>query len=341
MTDWISLLKHNPIEPLLGSNSEVIIYFTRRDLLEKEVSALDYVWNLPEPQKILRRQQADGSWKASHSRATKNSGVKYALVETWRHLRYLIEQYGFNKKHQAIEKASEFLFSCQTDEGDIRGILANQYADYYTGAIIYLLIKAGYENDPRTMKGLQWLIRIRQSDGGWVGLPGLVGIPNLTWKETCDLTSNKNRVTSTAFDKSRPFSAQATGMAIRAFAVHPTYNKSEYALVAARLLKSKFFKKDNWTSYEHPDNWVRFQFPFWWNNLVSALDSISLIGLSREDEDIQNALKWLSDHQERNGLWKESYSRIHKAHESRRSHEAQLWISLAICRILKRFYGNR
>jgi len=59
-----------------------------------------------------------------------------------------------NKNHPAIRKASEYLFSCQTEERDIRGILANQYAPYYTGAIMYLLIKAGYENDPRIKKDL-------------------------------------------------------------------------------------------------------------------------------------------------------------------------------------------
>lgn len=74
--------------------------------------------------------------------------MKYSLIETWRHFRYLIQQYEMNKNHSAIRKASESLFSCQTEEGEIR-VLANQYASYYTRAIMYLLIKAGYENDPR------------------------------------------------------------------------------------------------------------------------------------------------------------------------------------------------
>jgi hypothetical protein len=244
-----------------------------------------------------------------------------------------------DRRHPAIENACEFVFSCQTDEGDIRGMLANQYAPYYTGAIMALLIKAGYGDDPRIEEGFQWLLRMRQDDGGWViGSPGMVGLPRLSVKEINDLTSGVDRETMTAFDRSKPFSAAGTGMVLRAFAAHPAYRKSEPALTAARLLKSKFFRKDNWSSYGHPDNWVRFQYPFWWTNLVSALDSISLIGLPVEDDDIRNALGWLAEHQRPDGLWETSYSAIHKNRDNRRSGDTRLWVTLAICRIVKRFY---
>jgi hypothetical protein len=80
-------------------------------------------------------------------------------------------------------------------------------------------------------------------------------------------------------------------MVIRAFAAHSRYRTSEYAWTAARLLKFRFFLGDNWTSYRHPDNWARLQYPFWWTNIVSALDAISLIGLTVEDNDVRNGLQ--------------------------------------------------
>ncbi|MGZ7208460.1 MAG: prenyltransferase/squalene oxidase repeat-containing protein [Methanobacterium sp.] len=243
-----------------------------------------------------------------------------------------------NRNHESIKKASEYLFSCQSDEGDIRGILANQYAPYYTGAIMYLLIKAGYENDPKIEKGFKWLLNMRQNDGGWViGSPGMIGL-KLSRKEANDLTSNENRDTLKVFDKSKPFSSAGTGMVLRTFSVHSTYKNSENALKSVELLKSKFFKKDNWTSYQHPDNWIRFQFPFWWTNIISALDSISLMGIPKEDPDINNALKWLIEHQEKDGLWKVSYSRIHKSQDNKRTFKTRLWLTLTVCRIFKRFY---
>lgn len=341
MANWLSKFRYDPIKPLLESGNDAIIYFIKRDLLGKKVKAIEYIWDLPEVQKILNKQQPDGSWKP-RSKKDENSGIKYPLIETWKHFKYLIDKYELNKSHPSIKNASEYLFSCQSNEGDIRGILANQYAPYYTGAIMYLLIKAGYEDDPRIEKGFKWLLEMRQSDGGWViGSPGMIGIKNLLRSEINNLTSNNDAKTMNAFDKSKPFSAAGTGMVIRAFAVHPAYTKSEYSIKAAELLKSKFFKKDNWTSYQHPDNWVRFQFPFWWTNIVSALDSISLIGLSKEDRDVKNALKWLIDYQESDGLWKVSYSKIHKSPDNKRTFETRLWLTLTICKIFKRFYESK
>jgi hypothetical protein len=168
----------------------------------------------------------------------------------------------------------------------------------------------------------------------------MIGV-KLSRDDTNDLTSNTNIGTMKAFDKSKSFSTACTGMIIRAFSVHNSYKNSEHALKAAEILKSKFFKKDNWTSYTHPDNWIRFQFPFWWTNIISALDSISLIGLPKEDPDIKNALKWLIFHQEIDGLWKLSYSKIHKSLPSKKILETRLWLTLTICRIFKMFYESK
>ena len=311
MKKWLRQLKYGPLPPLLSSEDEVIIYFSKRDIAEKTIEPIEYIWNLPIVKKIIKKQQPDGSWKPKKKKDP-SCGVKYELVETWRHLRVLVEQYEFSRKHPVIENAAEFLLSHQTKDGNIRGILANQYTPYYMGAIMSLLIKAGYINDLRIEKGFKWLLSMRQDDGGWViGSPGMVGIQNLSTEEMIHLTSQKDAETAKSFDRTKPFSAAGTGMIIRAFSAHPYYRKSDEAKQAGRLLKSKFFRKDNWSSYQHPENWVRFQYPYWWNHLVAALDSLSMIGFSYEDKDIKNALNWLQEHQLPNGLWKSSYSKKH------------------------------
>jgi len=126
----------------------------------------------------------------------------------------------------------------------------------------------------------------------------------------------------------------------RAFAAHPIYRHSEAATVAANLLKSRFFQPDSYTSHQAASYWIRFEYPFWWNNLVAALDSLSLIGLSKEDEHIRLALAWLIEHQEENGLWKTTYAKP-GGEEKRiaKVRETKLWVSLAICRVFKRLYG--
>ncbi len=326
MNDW--RLKYDPLPMLLSSENSAIQYFAKRDLLGEQVGDVQLLWDLPEAHKILKKQKTDGSWPRSGKQ--KHAAINYGLIETWRQFRFLVEKYEFTRENPQVEKAAEYLFSCQTESGDIRGMLANQYATYYTGAIMALLIKAGYTNDPRIEKGFAWLLAMRQDDQGWT-------VPLITHKFD---RATQYRLTSEYAkpiepDRSKPFSHNWTGMVLRAFAVHEKYKQSEAARVAANLLKSRFFKKDCYSSYQAASYWVRFEYPFWWNNLVAALETISLIGVSKGDQQINTALKWLEDHQETNGLWKVTYVKAQEK-ETAKIREMKLWVTLAICRIIKR-----
>ncbi|MGA9388275.1 MAG: hypothetical protein WBV70_05570 [Candidatus Bathyarchaeia archaeon] len=224
------------------------------------------------------------------------------------------------------------MFSCQTEDGDIRGFLANQYATYYTGATIALLVRARYEDDRRVEKGFKWLLSMRQDDGGWT-------IPILTHRfdrqTMYKLTSQYAEPVEP--DRSKPFSHNWTDMVLRAFAAHPKYRKSKEARIAGDLLKSSFFQPDFYSSYRSASYWVRFQ--FWWPNLLTALDSLSLMDFSMDDQHIQRALKWFVDHQEPDGLWKTTYVKGKKETGNRENKELKLWLSLAISRIFKRLAG--
>jgi squalene cyclase len=109
----------------------------------------------------------DGSWRYPDRSNHPTANANYYLLENYRSLRILVEMYGLHRSHPALAKAAEYIFSCQSNEGDIRGILGNQYMPYYHGAILELLIKSGYEKDSHTINGLEWLLSMRQADGGW------------------------------------------------------------------------------------------------------------------------------------------------------------------------------
>jgi hypothetical protein len=271
MKTWQRQLRFDPIPPLLSADNEALQYFVKRDLLEEEVEPIDRLWQLPEALKILEQQQADGSWIRRGER--KDTAINYHLIETWKHFRFLVQMYGFAKENPCAHRAAEYLFSCQTEEGDIRGMLANQYATYYTGAIMSLLIEAGYEDDARIEKGFRWLLSMRQDDGGW-------SVPMITHK----LDRKRWLALSSQYfepvqpNRSKPFSHGATGMILRAFAAQKRYRQSEAARTAAGLLAARFFQPDAYTSYKAASYWVKLQYPFWWNNLVAALDSVSLLG---------------------------------------------------------------
>ncbi len=59
---WSNKLKYDPVPSLLSFNNEALSSFVRRDLLDEDLS-VENLWELSEPQKILRKQQIDGSWK--------------------------------------------------------------------------------------------------------------------------------------------------------------------------------------------------------------------------------------------------------------------------------------
>jgi hypothetical protein len=334
MKSWREHFRCDPIPPLLASGNEALRYFTRRDLLGKVVEPVNLLWQFPEAQKILKKQQPNGSFRYPAGKS-KHTPVNYPLIETWRQFRYMVEVYGMTRDHPPAERAAEFIFSCQMEAGDWRGFIANQYATYYTGAMLSLLIQAGYAEDARVKKGVRWLLGMRQADGGWT-------IPILTHafsgKEMYRLTSKP--MDPVEPDRSKPFSHNWTGMVLRAFAVHPRYRKTRDAKTAASLLADRFFQPDVYTSYQAADCWIRFQYPFWWNNLVAALDSVTRIGLGVEDERIGRALQWLIDHQEKDGLWRDTYAKPRvRGKETPKTREARHWISLAICRVFRRVYS--
>ena len=333
MSDWRARLRVDPLPALLFSGDAALVYFTHRDLLGEDPGLIEQLWKLTGAQKILIKQQADGSWPRAGEH--KHPAINYGLIETWRWLRVLVEQFGFTRQHPAVERAAEFIFSCQTEEGDFRGILANQYATYYSGAILSLLVQAGYADDPRVERCFQWLLGMRQVDGGW-------SIPMITHKLD---RATQYRLSSEVAepiqpDRSKPFSHNATGMILRAFAVHPQYRHCAAARTAARLLAGRFFQPDAYTSYQAASYWLRFEYPFWWNNLVAALDSISRIGPPGAHAQVKLALDWLVEHQESSGLWKTSYAKPDEAEKDNlKMRGMKPWISLAICRVLRRYWG--
>ncbi len=327
MKTWRETLRLDPIPPLLAADDEALRYFTKRDLLDETVGPIDQLWALPTAQKIAARQQEDGSWKRPGKH--KHDAINHNLIETWKQFRFLVQMYGFTRESPVGAKAAEFILSCQTEEGDIRGILAKQYTTYYTGALLFLLIEAGYADDPRVEKAFRWLLSVRQVDGAW----SLAMITHKLDRETQYELSSQYRPPLQP-DLSKPFSHNATGMILRAFAAHPRHRKSDAAIHAAELLASRFFQKDATTSYQAKRYWIMFQYPFWWNQLVAALDSISLIRITIENEHVSKALDWLIEHQQESGLWKSSYAKGGKAHAGSKGSDP--WVSLAICRVLKR-----
>lgn len=323
-THWQSVLTHDALSPLLSSQNRAVAFFAAKDLAGEGNQDPKTLWGLPEAQKIVSRQQPDGLWvyPGGGIKATR-SLENYNQIETFRQLGYLVEMYGFDKRSPAIKKAAAFLLSFQTEAGDIRGILGNQYTPYYTAGMMELLIKAGYAEDRRITRAFAWLESMRQDDGGWA-------IPLRTCGRKLDVIAMK--MAPIEPNRSKPFSHMVTGVVLRAYAAHPKYRSSKVAKEASALLLANLFKKDNYPDRQSPDYWLRFTYPFWFTDLISATDSLSKLDYAIREPQIKKAAQWFVDNQNKSGLWQL------KTLKNKQYFGTELWLSLAICRILQRLY---
>ena len=324
MTSWQKKLPYDPIPILLESGSVPVAYFARRDLLGVDPGPVERLWNLPDAQRIARRQMENGGWKYPSPKAGVRSAENYDQVETYRNMGFLVEEYGFDRRHPAIQKAAEFLFSFRGEAGDFRGIYGTQYSPNYSAAIMELLIKAGYGRDPRIAGGFHWLLSIRQQDGGWA-IPFRTAVAG-------KLHSAFMRSKTLEPDRAKPFSHMVTGVVLRAFAAGAEFRGDEAVLRAGRLLASRFFKPDAYPDRRTADFWTAFAFPFWFTDLLSALDTLSRLGFSAEDPDVRRGLDWLVERQRKDGGWS---LKIQKGKDN----ALPYWLDLTICKMVKRFYS--
>lgn len=317
------MLKIDPAPLLASSENAAISLFAKRDLLGVGIPPVSTLWELPEALRIVSRQSHEGSWHYPGGSSRARSRQKYDQLETFRQVGILVEKFGFTREHSSIENAARFLFSFQTAEGDLRGIYGDQYATTYVGAIIEVLVKAGYTEDPRVTKAFRWLMATRQDDGGWAIPVRTVGVP---FSEFFDLRRRRSPI---APDRSKPSSHLVTGMVLRAFAAHPAWRRHPDVRQAGRLLASRLYKRDFYGDRGDVAYWERVSFPFWFTDIVSAIDTLSRLAISAATPSVAAALQRLREVQRADGTFELKRLRD-------KDDELDWWICLAICRSLKR-----
>ncbi|HWP79024.1 MAG TPA: hypothetical protein VN446_00125 [Candidatus Acidoferrum sp.] len=319
---WEGRLRFDALSPLIESGNKAVALFACRDLTGQNLQARD-LWQEKEALSLIKKQLPDGSWKYP-SPPGNAAGENYAQYQTFKNSGVLIEKYGFDKAHPAIQKAAEYFFSVQTDEGDFRGIYDKQYTPNYTAAISELLVKAGYADDPRIIRAFEWLLLSRQRDGGWALTFRTQGYPvDVTYSHPVTIGP----------DDAKPFSHMVTGVVLRAFAAHPQYQNAPEAKHAGQMLVGSLFKNDRYADRGASKYWLQFVFPFCYTDLISALDTLSLLRFSAGEPQIEKAINWFVETQQPSGLWD------FKITAGRDKANTQLWLALAVCRILKRFAG--
>jgi hypothetical protein len=160
-------LDHDPLPWLLNSRNAAVRLRAARELKGEDIDPRS-AYDLPTVVRIVRKQQADGSWRYPARRA--DEWMNYEYLETYRQFGELVEMYGLRRDHPAIAKAAEYMFSLQTDEGDFRGIYGNEYSPNYSAGVLELMVHSGFGADRRVEKGMESaerrMLGCPSSDGG-------------------------------------------------------------------------------------------------------------------------------------------------------------------------------
>jgi len=304
------------IKTLLDTSDEAIIAFTKRNLLGEEVS-IEQLWTLPRVKRILKRQKSYGSWIYPNKKAALRSPTNYNQYQTYKTVAELVEFYGLNRKHEAVRKAANYLFSFQTKEGEFRGIYGNQYSPNYSASITEFLIKAGY-NGIRIEKSLNWLLTMRQDDGGWA-------IPFRTRNEKLDALTEKKTIEP---DKAKPFSHLITGIVLRPFSLMTAYRKK--VKDAGRLLADRVFSRDKYPDRMGVEYWTKFTYPYHWTDILSTIDTLTLLGIKNHPR-INEIIQWFEKRKQENGIYEVSVM------AGAKYKDVKYWITLQYLSVLKRF----
>jgi hypothetical protein len=315
-------LRYDAVAPLLAADNAALVHMARRDLLGEQIPAGSLA-ELPGARRVIARQQADGRWRYPGGNPQIRSRAAYDQLETYRQLAVLVCKYGLDRQHVAVSAAAAFLASFQTEAGDYRGIYGRQYTPNYSAAITELLLRAGYQGSAQVENTMRWLLAMRQNDGGWAIPTRTLGLP---------LKAMRSSREALEPDRSCPSSHLITGIVLRALAAHRRY-RSPDTRQAAELLKSRFFCRDAYPDRAAPSYWLVFSYPYWWTDLLSALDSLAQIGFPASDADIARGVAWFTGNQEPSGLWNTGHNRPKGRH-------SDLWVGLAVCRMLNAIRGN-
>ncbi len=325
MASWKSWLRYDPTPHLLGADDPALAFFVRRDLLGERPRGRRLLWDLPEVKSLLARQRPGGAWIYPKKGSAREPYNNFDLLETWRSLGVLVDMYGMDRSHPAIKHAAAYIFSCQTKPGDLRGILGNQHMPYYHSVIMERLVRAGFVRERAILRGLDWLLDVRQDDGGWI-----VPTQAVPWSKR---THSFWRGRPLPPDRSLPFSHMATSMALRGLVAHPAYRRRREVRAACEILKARMFQRDRYGDRQGREYWLKFGFPFWWPNILTVLDMLQRVGFAADDEHVHPALMWFLSHQLRDGLWDTGYGHGNRAARNER------WVALAVCRVLRAYLG--
>jgi prenyltransferase/squalene oxidase-like repeat protein len=338
LSGWRARLASDPIPRLLREGSPGVLARVRRDLIDdSEAPTAKEIAEYPEVKAVLRKMEKSGGFAPKAPDKALGPPKFAAALASLRSIDRLadfgLRLEGADAAASPLHKMADYLLQSQEPDGGIADLaLADtpkgrpkSVALHFQGWAVSALCRTGFEGDPRVEKGFQYLLERRQDDGGWA------------WRGV--------RTDSAA----RPSSHLVTGMVLRAFASAAQRRASREARRAAELLATRFLQPDRYEDRKAPSYWEILTEPRFYTDVLDALDTITAIGLGKENSGVRTAEAYLRSRQSSDGLWypgspskpdgvslrplKESAS---KDKDKDKDVEAAIWLTLRVLVVLRR-----
>jgi len=332
MSNWRSLLKSDPTEWLLEKDNPSVRYFTLTDILGKPENdsevreAKDEIMEVGAVPKILAEQSDEGYWETPKKfYKAKYKGTVWQLI--------ILAELGADGKDQRIQRACEFILENSQDrqsggfsdkKAKTGGGTHGGVMPCLTGNMVWSLIRFGYLEDPRTQRGIDWIVKHQRFDDGIAEAPrGWPYNPQDCWgRHTCHMGVVK---------------------ALKALAEIPVHKRSrEVRNTIERgvehMLIHHVHKRSHDLNRVAKPAWLRFGFPLMWN--TDALEILGILTrLGYKDERMQEAVDLVVSKQDDKGRWKlETILKKRFQVNIEQKGKPSKWITLNALKALKGFY---
>ena len=284
---WRARLARDPIPTLLRGGPPSLTARVRRELIDDDeaprgAELLVY----PDVKAFLKKQGPNGEFSAKPAEKAVGPEKFATVLATVRALERLAEL-GLDVSVPAVSAAAEMVLATQAKDGGIAALTIGEkktdrgkvVAVHFQGWALAALCRVGLDTDDRVARGFKFLLEWRQADGGWA------------WRGV--------RTDSPA----RPSSHLITGMALRAFAASPSRRTSREARRAAELLATRFLQPDRYPDRKAPSYWEQLAEPRFYVDMLDALDTVTAVGLGKENSGVRTAEAYVRGRQSLDGLW--------------------------------------
>ncbi len=316
MSIWPGMLTKNIVEWLLEKENPSVRYFTLRNLLDKPETASEVkearqaIKNSNVVTKILQKQNLQGYWENKESPYLPKYKSTYWQI-------MILGQLGADKSDTKVQRACDFVLNLQQSEGGFssytsegalqqyewmrtrtalkeklqpepkawaRSLVTEHQYSCLTGNVCAATQRIGYGKDPRVQKALNWLVRVQNSDGGWL----------------CPYWKAHVRDTHGCF--------YGTICPLEALSEVPETERTPEMNRAIKrgaefLLIHHLYKADHHGYKVINRQWLKFSFPWFYGyHILRGLTVLTKLGYT-EDERMKDALELMLKKRGRDGTW--------------------------------------